>query len=108
MSILSVTTDYVDSYLSGKNLMSEISLRDAHRALQEKTCRGSDFLGWIDLPEEMTDEKIAEIQSYADNLRGKSDVLIVCGIGGSYLGARAIIEGFSDPYVSESCEVVFL
>lgn len=108
MSILSVTTDYVDSYLSGKNLMSEISLRDAHRALQEKTCRGSDFLGWIDLPEEMTDEKIAEIQSYADSLREKSDVLIVCGIGGSYLGARAIIEAFSDPYVSESCEVVFL
>lgn len=88
--------------------MSEISLWDAHRALQEKTCRGSDFLGWIDLPEEMTDEKIAEIQSYADNLRGKSDVLIVCGIGGSYLGARAILEAFSDLYGSETCEVVFL
>ncbi len=57
----------------------------------------------------MTDEKIAEIQTYADALSSKSDVLIVCGIGGSYLGARAIIEAFSDPYAtSKNCEVVFL
>ena len=108
MSTLTIKTDFLDSCLSDKKFLPKISLWDAHRALQEKTCRGSDFLGWIDLPEEMTDKKIAEIQSYADNLREKSDVLIVCGIGGSYLGARAILEAFSDPYTSETCEVVFL
>ncbi len=53
-------------------------------------------MGWIDLPEEMTDEIISEIQVYADDIRGKNDVLIVCGIGGSYLGARALIEALSD------------
>jgi glucose-6-phosphate isomerase len=74
------------------------SLQEAHNALQNKTCKGSDYLGWISLPEDMSDEKIAEIQTYTDSLRAKSDVLIVCGIGGSYLGARAIIEAFSDPY----------
>lgn len=56
----------------------------------------------------MTDDKIAEIQSYCDMLREKSDVFIVCGIGGSYLGARAIIETFSDPHIHNGCEVVFL
>lgn len=105
---LSIQTGYIDNFLSGKSFSPVISLVEAHQALQNKTCRGADYLGWINLPEEMTDEKIAEIQSYADNLREKSDVLIVCGIGGSYLWARAILEAFSDPYDSDSPEVVFL
>jgi glucose-6-phosphate isomerase len=55
----------------------------------------------------MTDERIAEIQSYADIIRTQSDVLIVCGIGGSYLGARALIEAcFGDS--DSKTEVVFL
>jgi glucose-6-phosphate isomerase len=108
MSTLTIKTDSLDSYLSDKKFLPEISLQDAHKSLQDGTCSGSDFLGWIDLPEEMTDERITEIQSYAESLREKSDVLIVCGIGGSYLGARAILEAFSDPYGSETCEVVFL
>lgn len=105
---LSIQTGYIDNFLSEKSFLPVISLFEAHQALQNKTCKGVDYLGWIHLPEEMTDEKIAEIQSYADNLREKSDVLIVCGIGGSYLWARAILEAFSDPYGSDSCEVVFL
>ncbi len=105
---LSIQTGYVDNFLSEKSLSPTISLMEAHKSLQNKTCKGADYLGWINLPEEMTDEKIAEIQSHADNLREKSDVLIVCGIGGSYLWARAILEAFSDPYGSDNCEVVFL
>lgn len=105
---LSIETGYVDIFLAWRNWIPTISITEAHKSLQEKTCKGSEYLGWLDLPEDMTDEKIAEIQSYADKLREKSDVLIVCGIGGSYLGARAILEAFSDPYGSETCEVVFL
>lgn len=96
--MLSLSTSYIDSFLSGKFFSPVISVADAHKALQNKTCKGSDYLGWMSLPEDMSDEKIAEIQTYTDFLRAKSDVLIVCGIGGSYLGARAIIEAFSDPY----------
>ena len=105
---LSIETGYVDKFLAWRNWTPTISIGDAHQSLQEKTCKGAEYLGWLDLPAEMTDEKIAEIQSYADSIREKSDVLIVCGIGGSYLGARAILEAFSDPYGSETCEVVFL
>lgn len=61
----------------------------------------------MDLPEDMTDEEITEIQSYAGTLRTQSDVLIVCGIGGSYLWSRAIIEAFSEPGES-GIEIVFL
>lgn len=104
---LSITTGYIDQFLSGKSFSPDISLKNAHNSLQNKTSLGSDFLGWIDLPEEMTDEKIYEIQSFADVFRDKSDVCIVCWIGGSYLGARAIIEAIADAK-NNSCEVVFL
>lgn len=82
---LSINTEYVDSSLSGRIFVPRTSISDAHMSLQEKTCSGSEYLGWIDFPETLSNEKIAEIQSYGDSLREKSDVLIVCGIGGSYL-----------------------
>jgi glucose-6-phosphate isomerase len=108
MSNLSLSTSYVDDFLQKSSSgESPISLLEAHTLLQEKTCKWSDYLGWIDLPEEMTDEKIAEIQSYAHTLRTQSDVLIVCGIGGSYLGARALIEACID-HSNSKTEVVFL
>lgn len=97
MISFSLNTHYIDDFLWNKKLFPQISISEAHRTLQDKTCKGADYLGWINLPEDMTDEKITKIQSYADSLRAQSDVLIVCGIGGSYLGARAIIEAFSAP-----------
>lgn len=108
MSSISISTWYVDTFLQGKKKNTpQISLSEAHKALQEKTCKGAEYLGWINLPKDMTDEKIAEIQSYTNTLRAQSDVLIVCWIGGSYLGARAVIEAFSDSFTSNT-EVVFL
>ena len=84
------------------NVWGEISLPDllaleqevaaAHSTLTEKTGAGNDFLGWLDLPvEEPTDEMI-RIQAAADRIRENSDVFVVIGIGGSYLGPRAAIE----------------
>lgn len=96
MPILSLGTSYVDQFLCGKSFSPAISLVEANKSLQEKTCKGFEYLGWIDLPLEITDESIAEIQSYAQSIRQNSDVFIVCGIGGSYLGARALIEALSD------------
>lgn len=64
----------------------------AHHSLHEKTGAGSDYLGWIDLPNEYDREEFARIQKSADKIKSDSDVLLVIGIGGSYLGARAAIE----------------
>ncbi|NCU18987.1 glucose-6-phosphate isomerase [Pallidibacillus pasinlerensis] len=64
----------------------------SHNALHEGTGAGSDFLGWIDLPVNYDKEEFARILKAAEKIKNNSDVLLVIGIGGSYLGARAAIE----------------
>lgn len=70
----------------------------AHQYLHEKNGAGSDFLGWVDLPENYDKEEFARIKKSAEKIRSNSDVLIVIGIGGSYLGARAAIEMLSHSF----------
>jgi glucose-6-phosphate isomerase len=67
-------------------------VRLAHEQLHNKTGAGSDFLGWIDLPVNYDREEFARIQQAARQIQTDSDALVVIGIGGSYLGARAAIE----------------
>ena len=64
----------------------------AHKAIADKSGLGSDFLGWVDLPENYDKEEFARIKKAAKKIQGDTDVLLVIGIGGSYLGARAAIE----------------
>ncbi|MCP3032766.1 glucose-6-phosphate isomerase [Halobacillus sp. A1] len=73
----------------------------AHKALHEKTGAGNDFLGWIDLPEDYDREEFARIQKSAAKIKEDSDVLLVIGIGGSYLGARAAIEMLNHSFYNE-------
>jgi glucose-6-phosphate isomerase len=67
-------------------------LATAHATLTEGTGAGSDFLGWLDPAQMVTDAELSEILALADDLRAKSDVLVSVGIGGSYLGTRAVLE----------------
>ncbi len=67
-------------------------VKTAHDTLHGKTGAGSDFLGWIDLPVNYDKEEFARIKAAAEKIRKDSDVLVVIGIGGSYLGARAAID----------------
>ena len=71
--------------------MSELAAQ-AKDKLLAKTGAGNDFLGWIDLPVDYDKEEFARIKKAAEKIREDSDVLLVIGIGGSYLGARAAIE----------------
>ena len=59
---------------------------------------GADFLGWVNLPSSITDEQLHDIQAAADRLRSVADLVLVIGIGGSYLGARAVLEALSEPF----------
>ncbi|MDR1101350.1 MAG: glucose-6-phosphate isomerase [Clostridiales bacterium] len=68
------------------------SVSNAHKALHGKTGAGNEFTGWVDLPSNYDREECERIRQTAEIIRGNSDVLLVCGIGGSYLGARAGIE----------------
>ena len=68
------------------------------KALYEKTAAGSDFLGWVELPSEITGDHIEEIEASADILRKEAEVIVVIGIGGSYLGAKAINSALSSNF----------
>ncbi|KIL44086.1 glucose-6-phosphate isomerase [Jeotgalibacillus campisalis] len=68
------------------------TVKQAHHALHEGTGAGSDYLGWIDLPVNYDKEEFSRIQKSSQKIKDDSDVLLVVGIGGSYLGARAAIE----------------
>jgi glucose-6-phosphate isomerase len=71
---------------------------EAHKMLGEKTGAGSEFLGWVDLPINYNKEEFNRIKASAEKIRKDSDVLIVIGIGGSYLGARAAIDMLSHSF----------
>ena len=90
-----VTFDYSKAMqFIGENEITSIKAiaETAKNILVEKSGAGNDFLGWIDLPVNYDKEEFARIQKAADKIKNDSDVLVVIGIGGSYLGARAAIE----------------
>ncbi|HAP14879.1 MULTISPECIES: glucose-6-phosphate isomerase [Lactococcus] len=72
----------------------------ADKLLREGTGAGSDFIGWLDLPEDYDKEEFARIQKAASKIQSDSEVLIVIGIGGSYLGARAAIDFLNNSFVN--------
>lgn len=90
-----VTFDYsaAKSFVNDAELnMMESIAENAKKTLVSKTGAGNDFLGWIDLPVDYDKEEFARIQKAAEKIQSDSEVLLVIGIGGSYLGARAAIE----------------
>ena len=76
----------------------EPQVKAAQLALENGTCPGNDFLGWLHLPTSITPEFLDEIQAVANTLRQKCEAVVVAGIGGSYLGARAVIETMGNSF----------
>ena len=76
----------------------EPQVKAAQQALEAGTCPGNDFLGWLHLPSSVTPEFLQEIEDCAAVLRANCEVVVVAGIGGSYLGARAVIEALSNSF----------
>ncbi|MGN0487239.1 MAG: glucose-6-phosphate isomerase [Acutalibacteraceae bacterium] len=88
-----VTKKYVSQFVSDEEIASyQAKIIKAHEALHNKSGVGSDFTGWVDLPVDYDKEEFARIKAAAAKIKASSEVLIVIGIGGSYLGARAAIE----------------
>lgn len=76
----------------------EPKVKAAQKALEDETCPGNDFLGWLHLPGNITAQQLAELKACAQVLRENCDTIVVAGIGGSYLGARAVIESLSNSF----------
>ncbi len=92
-------TKYAQKFINPHELDAvKTQVSAAHNALANRDGLGNDFLGWLDLPENYDKEEFARIKAAAERIKKKADILIVIGIGGSYLGARAAIELLRSPY----------
>ena len=90
---------FADSFIRENDLKGlESQVKLAHETINNKSGLGNDFLGWVSLPEDYDKQEFDRIKKAADKIRNDTDVLIVIGIGGSYLGARAAIEFLKGPY----------
>lgn len=89
------------------NVSAQVSA--AHKTINEKSGPGSDFLGWVDLPVDYDKEEFERIEKAAAKIRKDSDVLVVIGIGGSYLGAKAAIDFVTGPFYNytEKPQIIF-
>jgi glucose-6-phosphate isomerase len=96
---LSVDISRVVPFLSGVGLTGireEILL--AYDGLMSRKGAGREFLGWLDLPSDFPDDLLSRIQQDAERIRSRSEILVVVGIGGSYLGSRAVMEALGNPF----------
>ena len=89
-AVSSVTKEQVFAY--------EKEVAESMEKLHKGTGKGNDFLGWLHLPSSITDAHLSEIEAAAKQLRERCEIVVVIGIGGSYLGAKAVIEALSDTF----------
>ena len=80
---------------------------EAIKSIREKTGEGTEWMGWRHILKNPNDAILEQIDSLAHSVRDEADVFIVCGIGGSYLGAKAIIEALSDHFEANGPEIIF-
>lgn len=72
--------------------------KTCNKTLENRTGKGNDFLGWLNLPSSITQDELKDIQDTADLLRNKCDVVVIVGIGGSYLGTKAVVDALSGTF----------
>ena len=96
---MKITLDYENSFISEDELANlEPYIKISDQLLEEKDGPGNEYLGWMDLPSNYDKEEFKKIKECAEKIKEDSDVLLVIGIGGSYLGARAVIDALSHTF----------
>ena len=98
---MKIDLTHVNPFLK-KEFVNELEARipAIYETVYQKTGAGNDFLGWVNLPSEIDENLLADIEKTANELRSKSEIFVVIGIGGSYLGARAVIEALQNHVAS--------
>ena len=98
MAKLKLISKYADRFVSEQEILKEApKAAEAMSVLHNKSGAGNDYLGWLTLPTDYDKAEFERIKAAAEYIRKNSDILIVIGIGGSYLGARAVIEALKSP-----------
>ncbi len=99
MSELKVNLNNILDFVSKEEVNSfKSKIEKSQSLLENKTGKGNDFLGWLSLPSNIPSKQISEIEKIAEEFRTKSDIVVVIGIGGSYLGSKAVIEALGDSF----------
>lgn len=104
--MIKLNLDYILQEVNFDEYQAEVTR--VHTMIHEKTGKGSDYLGWVDWPENYDKEEFNRIKVAAQRIRKQAEVLLVCGIGGSYLGARAAIEAINGHYHDDSLEILYV
>lgn len=103
MANLKLELDGLSNFVNQSDIEKFMSVApECNKALHDKTGKGNDFLGWVNLPNEISDEQIADINTTAKKLQEQADIVVVVGIGGSYLGAKAVIDALSNSFAANS------
>ena len=109
MSYIKVNEQYALNFLSKEALDAQkAKAKAAYELLLAKTGAGNDFLGWLDLPFDYDKEEFARIKKASEKIQKQADVLLVIGIGGSYLGAKAAIEMLKPYFGYNGVEIIFV
>ncbi|MBN2523596.1 MAG: glucose-6-phosphate isomerase, partial [Bacteroidales bacterium] len=99
MGFLKLDVSQVYKFASKEEIIAlQARVEKANKALHEKTGKGKDFLGWVNLPSSIDNKFLLDLENYASSFGKKVDYIIVVGIGGSYLGSKAIVEALSDTF----------
>jgi len=99
MTNLSLNREALAQFIADEEIFAfQDEIDQCHSMLVNKTGKGNDFLGWVDLPDQIDEELLTSIENDARAICSKAEVFVVIGIGGSYLGARAVIEALQHPF----------
>lgn len=107
MAHIDVVLNDARSFLSEQPESLQERVNEIHEMIHNKTGLGNDFLGWLDLPSNYDKDELKRVLLAADKIKNDSDVLVVIGIGGSYLGAKAGLEFLKVPFKEKQLEIVF-
>ena len=101
MDHIRVNIDHLQNFISKEEVYAfSNEIKDHLKSLIDKTGKGNDFLGWIDLPAELDEAFLASVKASAEILSADSKIIVVIGIGGSYLGARAVIDALNHQFTA--------
>jgi glucose-6-phosphate isomerase len=99
MGNIKLSIDKAFGFVSEQNVAGyKAQVAEANAALHNGTCKGSDFLGWLNLPTSIDEAQFADLENTAKILRANCEVVVVIGIGGSYLGAKAVVDALSNSF----------
>ena len=102
MKTIGLNTEHLQHFIENTDIAAiEKEVISAKKTLLDGSCKGNDFLGWVNLPAEISQDEINNIKKDVERLAGKVRLFVVVGIGGSYLGARAVIEALQSEFAMQ-------